>query len=60
MNIFVVLQVAYLLTFIIVLSAGVISKGCVLFMTSQIKPGRTHSYCSRRNSLTNQSIVDYL
>ena len=41
--------VAYLLTFVVVLSAGVISKGSVLFMTSQLKPGRTTAYCSRRN-----------
>ncbi len=40
--------VAYLLTFVIVLSAGVISKGLVLFMTSQVKyPLRTQEYCSR-------------
>jgi chitin synthase len=42
--------VAYLLTFVIVLSAGVISKGTVLFMTSQLKPGRTQEYCSRRKT----------
>ncbi|XP_059350344.1 chitin synthase chs-2-like isoform X1 [Daphnia carinata] len=40
--------VAYLLTFVVVLSAGVISKGTVLFMTSQIKPGRSTEYCTRR------------
>lgn len=40
--------VAYLLTFVIVLSAGVISKGTVLFMTSQLKPGKTTEYCTRR------------
>ena len=38
---------AYLLTFVIVLSAGVISKGTVLFMTSQLRPGRTQEYCGR-------------
>ena len=42
--------VAYLLTFVIVLSAGVISKGTVLFMTSQLKPGKTTEYCTRRKS----------
>lgn len=42
--------VAYLLTFIIVLSAGVISKGTVLFMTSQIRPGKKEEYCSQKGS----------
>lgn len=39
--------VAYLLTFVGVLTAGVISKGTVLFMTSQIRPGRSQEYCIR-------------
>lgn len=50
--------VAYLLTFVIVLSAGVISKGTVLFMTSQIKPGRSTEYCTRRKSLS--AAIKYL
>lgn len=53
---------AYILTFIVLLSAAVISKGTLLFMTSQIRmsdttddgiqnatPNVTHEYCSTRN-----------
>lgn len=39
--------VAYLLTFVIVLAGGVISKGCVLFMTSQIRKDRKIQYCNK-------------
>ncbi|XP_055676574.1 chitin synthase chs-2 isoform X1 [Lutzomyia longipalpis] len=39
--------IAYLLTFIIVLGGGVIAKGCVLFMTSQLKRDRKIPYCNR-------------
>lgn len=37
---------AYLLTFVIVLGGGVISKGCILFMTSQLRPDRKLPYCN--------------
>lgn len=37
---------AYILTFIIVLAGGVISKGTLLFMTSQLEKGRKISYCN--------------
>ena len=45
---------AYILTFIVLLTGAVISKGTLLFMTSQIKvrggqPNQTHEYCSTRN-----------
>lgn len=38
---------AYLFTFVIVLGGGVISKGCVLFMTSQLRRDRKLPYCNR-------------
>jgi chitin synthase len=37
--------VAYVLTFLVVLGSAVISKGTLLFMTSQIKPDIAHDYC---------------
>lgn len=39
--------VAYLVTFIVVLGGGVIAKGCVLFMTSQLKRDRKIAYCNK-------------
>lgn len=39
--------IAYVLTFILVLCGGVISKGCVLFMSSQLKRDRKVQYCNR-------------
>lgn len=38
---------AYLFTFVIVLAGGVISKGCVLFMTSQLRRDRKIQYCNK-------------
>lgn len=38
---------AYIITFIIVLASGVISKGTLLFMTSQISPDKVLSYCNK-------------
>ncbi|XP_062565710.1 chitin synthase chs-2 isoform X3 [Armigeres subalbatus] len=38
---------AYLLTFVIVLTGGVVAKGCVLFMSSQLKRNRKITYCNR-------------
>lgn len=38
---------AYLITFVIVLAGGVISKGCVLFMTSQLRRDRKIQYCNK-------------
>lgn len=37
----------YILTFIIVLGGCVISKGTFLFMTSQIRPGKTIEHCNK-------------
>jgi chitin synthase len=39
--------VAYLVTFVIVLGSGVIAKGTMLFMTSQLRKDRILPYCSR-------------
>lgn len=37
---------AYLITFVIVLGGGVISKGCVLFMSAQLRRDRRLPYCN--------------
>ena len=48
--------IAYIFTFAILLVAGVISKGTLLFMTSQIKINTNgacdvqHEYCNTRKS----------
>lgn len=39
--------IAYIITFIVVLAGGVISKGCVLFMTSHIRKDRRIPYCNK-------------
>lgn len=39
---------AYLITFIIVLGSGVVAKGCLLFMTSQLRAERHTSYCNAK------------
>ncbi|KAL7727578.1 hypothetical protein ACLKA6_014930 [Drosophila palustris] len=38
---------AYIFTFIIVLTGGVIAKGTVLFMTSQVRKDRKIEYCNK-------------
>ncbi|XP_071447222.1 chitin synthase chs-2-like [Hetaerina americana] len=38
---------AYIVTFIMVLACGVVAKGSLLFMASQIKPGRITEFCNR-------------
>ncbi|CAH2005830.1 unnamed protein product [Acanthoscelides obtectus] len=49
--------VAYLVTFVIVLGSGVISKGTLLFMTSQLRPDRVVAYCNRELGRDKQFIV---
>lgn len=39
---------AYLFTFVIVLVSGVIAKGTLLFMTSQLKEDRVIPYCNKK------------
>ncbi|XP_055379222.1 chitin synthase chs-2 isoform X1 [Condylostylus longicornis] len=48
---------AYLITFIIVLGGGVIAKGCVLFMTSQIRRDKKITYCNKDLGRDKQFIV---
>ncbi|XP_012058612.1 PREDICTED: uncharacterized protein LOC105621766 [Atta cephalotes] len=47
----------YLLVFIIVLGSGVIAKGTILFMTSQLRQDRKMLYCNRQLDRENQYIV---
>ncbi|XP_060518963.1 chitin synthase chs-2 isoform X2 [Cylas formicarius] len=49
--------IAYLVTFVIVLASGVISKGTLLFMTSQLKPDKVISYCNRDLGREKQFLV---
>lgn len=39
--------IAYILTFLVVLAGGVIAKGCILFMSSQLKQDRRLPYCNK-------------
>uniref|UniRef100_A0AAR5P4N2 chitin synthase n=1 Tax=Dendroctonus ponderosae TaxID=77166 RepID=A0AAR5P4N2_DENPD len=48
---------AYLVTFVIVLASGVISKGTLLFMTSQLKPDKIVHYCNKDLGREKQFIV---
>ena len=38
---------AYLITFVIVLVSGVVAKGCLLFMTSQLRKDRALPFCNK-------------
>ncbi|KAJ8929966.1 hypothetical protein NQ314_017289 [Rhamnusium bicolor] len=49
--------VAYLVTFVIVLASGVISKGTLLFMTSQLRADRVVQYCNKELGRDKQFIV---
>ncbi|CAH0557892.1 unnamed protein product [Brassicogethes aeneus] len=48
---------AYLITFVIVLVSGIVSKGTLLFMTSQLKPEKVIPYCNRDLGRDKQFIV---
>ncbi|XP_063838670.1 chitin synthase chs-2 isoform X3 [Ostrinia nubilalis] len=48
---------AYLVTFIVVLASGVIAKGTVLFMTSQLRKDRRLAYCNRNLGRDKQFVV---
>ncbi|XP_063358382.1 chitin synthase chs-2 isoform X1 [Cydia amplana] len=48
---------AYVITFVVVLGSGVIAKGTVLFMTSQLKKDRRLAYCNRNLGRDKQFIV---
>ncbi|XP_012526631.1 chitin synthase chs-2 [Monomorium pharaonis] len=47
----------YLLVFVIVLGSGVVAKGTILFMTSQLRQDRRILYCNRQLDRENQYIV---
>lgn len=49
--------IAYLLTFVIVLASGIVSKGTLFFMTSQLKPDKVVAYCNRELGRDKQFIV---
>ncbi|KAJ8974097.1 hypothetical protein NQ317_011616 [Molorchus minor] len=49
--------IAYLVTFVIVLASGVISKGTLLFMTSQLRPDKVVQYCNKELGRDKQFIV---
>nr|NP_001296068.1 uncharacterized LOC105380296 [Plutella xylostella]API61825.1 chitin synthase 1 [Plutella xylostella]API61826.1 chitin synthase 1 [Plutella xylostella]BAF47974.1 chitin synthase 1 [Plutella xylostella] len=48
---------AYLVTFVVVLGSGVLAKGSVLFMTSQLKKDRRLAYCNKNLGRDKQFIV---
>ncbi|XP_026324913.1 chitin synthase chs-2 isoform X3 [Hyposmocoma kahamanoa] len=48
---------AYLITFVVVLGSGVLAKGTVLFMTSQLKKDRRLAYCNRDLGRDKQFVV---
>ncbi|XP_015608863.1 chitin synthase chs-2 isoform X1 [Cephus cinctus] len=47
----------YLFVFIIVLGSGVIAKGTILFMTSQLRPARAIVYCNKQLGRDRQFVV---
>ncbi|XP_014471699.1 PREDICTED: uncharacterized protein LOC106742874 isoform X1 [Dinoponera quadriceps] len=47
----------YLLVFVIVLGSGVVAKGTILFMTSQLRQDRRIIYCNRQLDRENQYMV---
>ncbi|XP_065164393.1 chitin synthase chs-2 isoform X3 [Atheta coriaria] len=49
--------IAYLVTFVIVLGSGVIAKGTLLFMTSQLSPDKVTTYCNRELGRDKQFVV---
>ncbi|XP_017770728.1 PREDICTED: uncharacterized protein LOC108558345 [Nicrophorus vespilloides] len=49
--------IAYLVTFVIVLVSGVISKGTLLFMTSQLKADKYTTYCNKELGREKQFVV---
>lgn len=49
--------IAYLVTFVIVLGSGVIAKGTLLFMTSQIKPEKVTIFCNKELGREKEFVV---
>nr|ADR73029.1 chitin synthase [Laodelphax striatellus] len=50
--------IAYLVTFVIVLCSGVIAKGTIFFMTSQLRPDRVLPYCNKDLGRDKQFVVN--
>ncbi|XP_073988781.1 hyaluronan synthase-like protein kkv isoform X1 [Rhodnius prolixus] len=50
--------IAYLVTFVIVLTSGVVAKGAVFFMSSQIRPDRVVPYCNKDLGRDKQFVVN--
>lgn len=50
--------IAYLVTFTIVLVCGVLAKGSVLFITSQLRPDRVVPYCNKDLGRDKQFVVN--
>nr|QPN96974.1 chitin synthase 1 variant a [Riptortus pedestris] len=50
--------IAYLVTFAIVLFCGVLAKGSVLFITSQLRPDRVVTYCNKDLGRDKQFVVN--
>lgn len=48
---------AYTITFVVVLGSGVIAKGTVLFMTSQLKKDKRLAYCNRNLGMYDTNII---
>ncbi|XP_047516301.1 chitin synthase chs-2 isoform X2 [Pieris napi] len=48
---------AYAITFIVVLASGVVAKGTILFMTSQLRKDRRLAYCNRNLGRDKQFVV---
>ncbi|XP_026727307.1 chitin synthase chs-2-like [Trichoplusia ni] len=48
---------AYIITFCVVLGSAVISKGTLLFITSQLKKGKEISHCNKQLALDQQFIT---
>ncbi|XP_034174896.2 hyaluronan synthase-like protein kkv isoform X6 [Osmia lignaria lignaria] len=49
--------IVYLMVFVIVLGSGVVAKGTILFMTSQLKADRKIALCNKQLDLDKQYIV---
>ena len=51
--------IVYLLVFIIVLGSGVIAKGTILFMTSQLRADRAIVYCNQQLGKKSMQLWNY-
>lgn len=49
--------IVYLVVFVIVIGSGVVAKGTILFMTSQLRSDRTIVYCNRKLDRNKQFVA---